>query len=213
MRHLDYAKRYMVLVYQGYKKKYDMIQPVYFGDFLEELTPVVYFEVVDFGSYYMIVWCVFHRYDWKDTAFLPLKRADSHNLDFEGWLKIISKEDDRVLWGATRAHQELHFHEGDFHEVSIQPEGHGIFPGINPKEIDLLNVKRYLPDQFLYHNMKVGSFPKHIKPVLFKPGRKVTDWRDWNDYRIRDRRGMKSDEWITKNPAALFVAAKELGLV
>ena len=208
----EIAFQYMPVVVHGiHNKQKDSITAIYFGDLLNaNLEPRVYYEIIDKGGYKLIIYQFYHRLDWSSSKFWLIKRLDSHPFDFEGLVKCVDNNGN-VLWVATRNHYELLFKEGDTVVIYIEPESHAIRADIEGHQLKNQTILTRL--DFIFVNMRKNwsHFESHIWPIFRRYG--IDQWRDWSDWRIERKFGLRTIGLIHKNPAKLYRYAKKCLIV
>ena len=140
---------------QRWRGKWDNIVPILFGDFIEDIEPVIYFAIREDGRYRFHYYHVYHYMDWARTPW-----GYNHRHDFEGVIIFQHKSDGEVFALASRCHYAVKIVRNPkpvhkYHWFEIEPRGHGIRPA--PKSL-AGDWKAYLPGHYGLVNMMNPAF-------------------------------------------------------
>lgn len=207
------AKEFSPIFIQEFKKKWDLITPFNFGDWVYPYTPTIYYAIKEDDSNYYLHYMIYHYKDWSNWPKF-IRSLDEHRHDLEGVILCVDKKYSRTKWVASRFHFEmrmLKLNSSFKQSFSIEAGGHGIRPGFRGSVLE--NYITYADYKLvnLIHPDHWQRVVKQVMPTLQKEG--VTFPWQWNDYRIRRKEGMNSDGLIWRDPQKFYKFAKNAQII
>ena len=199
------AKKYKPIFTQEYGSPLDLFSQFSLGDWVVPQEPVVYYAVKeDAGNYY--IWYLIYHYRDYSTWIPPFKEWDEHRHDLEGVMLAVSKQDGYVWWHVARAHYELnpekyHYNYPTPLNFWIEKGGHGIYSGYYTKNDCALRMPDYKLINFL--SVKCKKFVLDSLAPAFKKNHVTFPWQ-WNDWRIRNKWGKRTDGLIWRDPKKFY---------
>lgn len=121
-------------IYQEWSSIKDCLTPLVLDKdvMLEKLAeiieePTLYYSIREDDDHWYAYYMKYHPFDWSNSGFCLIRLLDSHKHDSEGMLFRIQKKSERIDV-VTVYHYDFLFASSIDRKVTIEREGHGIYP-------------------------------------------------------------------------------------